>query len=113
MAVGFGLNDFSVTVWHFVLAIVIWTCGEMMMAPIMPTIVSDLAPIHLRGRYMGMFMMCHSAALMVGVPVGGVVLARLGSTYLWGGCFALALLGGLVYWAVRHDIDLVREESRE
>ena len=111
MAVGFGLNELADVVWHFAMIIVIWTCGEMMMAPIMPAIVSDLSPIHLRGRYMGVFTMCHSAALMIGVPIGGVVLARLGSTYIWAGCFALALLGGLLFWSVRRDIGLIREEA--
>lgn len=111
MAVGFGLNELADVVWHFAMIVVIWTCGEMMSAPIMPAIVSDLSPIRLRGRYMGVFTMCHSAALMIGVPIGGVVLARLGSTYIWAGCFALALLGGLLFWTVRHDIGLIREEA--
>ena len=42
----------------------------------------DLAPQALRGRYMGLIGMSFSSALAIGGPLGGMVLARLGSTCL-------------------------------
>ena len=111
VAVGFGLIGFAVTVWQFALTIMIWTTGELMQAPLMQAIVSDLAPTELRGRYMGVFSMCFSGAIMIGSPVGGLVLARLGGAYVWGGCFSVALLAALLYLSVHKPIRAKRVEQ--
>lgn len=82
---GFGLNAFATLPWHFAGAVVVWTLGEMMQFPFTSAVVTDLAPRALRGRYMGVFGMSFSAAVMVGSPLGGEVLAHLGSDALWFG----------------------------
>jgi len=90
LGVGFFLNAFARTPLEFAAVVVVWTLGEMMNAVFAPTIVSELAPVALRGRYMGLFSMCFSSAAMFGVPLGGVVLARGGGRALW---TAVLLLG--------------------
>ena len=91
MGAGFYLNVFARTPLQFAAVVVVWTLGEMMNAVFAPTIVSDLAPTALRGRYMGLFSMCFSSAAMFGAPLGGIVLARGGGKALW----TAVLLAGL------------------
>lgn len=83
MGAGFYLNVFAQTPLQFAAVVVVWTLGEMMNAVFAPTIVSDLAPAALRGRYMGLFSMCFSSAAMFGAPLGGIVLERGGGRALW------------------------------
>ena len=104
-AVGFGLMGLAGAPWHFALTVVIWTCGEMMNAPLMSAIVADLAPQHLRARYMGAFSMCFSAALIIGAPLGGYILERFGGTYLWGGSAVVGLAAACLYTLVRNRVN--------
>ncbi len=90
LGLGFYLNIFARTPWQFAAVVVVWTLGEMLNAVFAPTIVSDLAPPALRGRYMGVFTMSFSSAAMFGAPLGGLVLARGGGRALW---TAVLLLG--------------------
>jgi MFS family permease len=94
---GFFLNAFARTPLQFALVVVVWTMGEMMNAVFAPTIVSDLAPAALRGRYMGAFTMCFSSAAMFGAPLGGMVLARGGGLALWTTVLLLGL-GAALFW---------------
>ena len=103
-AIGFGLIGVVGGVWWFVGTVVVWTIGEMMAAPVAPTIVSDLAPTHLRARYMGVFTMSFSGANMIGAPLGGMVLARCGGAYVWACAFALALVAALLYLTIHRRI---------
>jgi MFS family permease len=95
--IGFGLKGLVDTALLFTLTVAIWTLGEIMLAPMMPSIVSDLAPVRLRARYMGVISMCHSGANTIGVPLGGLVLASVGAGWLWGGCFAIAMFAAMLY----------------
>ena len=79
IGMGFGLLAASPTIWIFAIAVIIWTLGELMQAPLTYAIVGDLAPPELRGRYMGIVAMSYSTPLMIGSPLGGFVLARNGS----------------------------------
>ncbi len=95
--VGFGALAF-VSSWSAIaLTIVIWTSAEMLCAPLMPTIVSDLAPVHLRARYMGVFTMCYASAHAIGAPLGGHVLDSWGATTLWTSAWWVCVLGGIIY----------------
>lgn len=112
-AVGFGLTALAVTRWQFIGTVVVWTIGEMMQSPYLSTIVSDLAPRHLRATYMGVLTMSFSSALMFGAPVGGEILTRLGSGALWTACLILGLVGAGLYHAIRRDIRAHRESTPE
>jgi MFS family permease len=96
---GFFLNAFARTPLQFAAVVVVWTLGEMMNAVFAPTIVSDLAPVALRGRYLGVFTMCYSSAAMFGAPLGGLVLARGGGRALWTAVLVLGL-GAAAFWVL-------------
>ncbi len=94
--IGFGLNGFAVTGYHFGGAVIVWTLGELMQAPFVQAVVSDLAPANMRARYMGVIAMCFSSAMMFGVPLGGYVLERFGGRTLWFAGGGVSLLSALI-----------------
>lgn len=101
VGVGFGLTAVSTTPTAIAATIVIWTLGELMNAPLVPSIVSDLAPADLRARYFGLLTMCFSGGNLIAAPIGGWVLVRFGPQWLWGGCVAVGLLSAALYSTVR------------
>ena len=104
MAVGFGLIGLAAAVWQFALTVVIWTLGEIMQAPLMSAIVTDLAPTELRGRYQGVASMCFASALMIGALLGGRVLTHLGGGYVWAFSSAMAMFAAILYFCVRNRL---------
>lgn len=103
-AIGFGATGLATLPLGFALTVVIWTLGEMMQAPLMPSIVSDLAPADYRARYMGVFSMCFASAQVIGAPIGGVVLTHYGGRTLWGACFALAMLSTMLFVVIMNRL---------
>ncbi|MFH1418191.1 MAG: MFS transporter [Planctomycetota bacterium] len=110
-AVGFGLTALAVNLSHFALTIVIWTLGEIMAAPYSHAIVSDLAPARLRARYMGVFTMSFSSAVMFAAPIGGAILASedLGGRYLWSGAGVVAMISAALFFSVRRHVTQKRD----
>ncbi|MCG8406105.1 MAG: MFS transporter [Phycisphaerales bacterium] len=102
--IGFGLIGYAATLYQFSLTIVVWTVGEMMQAPFTFAIVTDLAPSALRGRYMGVFTMCFSSALMFGAPLGGMILADLGPAYLWNGCLIVNIIAVSLFFLIHKPV---------
>jgi len=97
IVIGFGAYCLPAAVPLLVIATVFWTVGEMMQAPFKQTVVTNLAPLELRARYMGAFGMCFSVALTLGAPLGGYMLAEFGTRALWGGGACLAAVGVGLY----------------
>lgn len=100
-ALGVALQGLAAEPWQFAVAVGVWTLGEIIQAPLIAPIIADLAPAHLRGRYMGVFGMSFSGGNMVGVPLGGQVLQRLGGPVVWAGCAVLALVATAIYLSLR------------
>jgi MFS family permease len=91
-AIGFGLTALARTPHAYALSIVIWTLGEIVLSPVTPTVVADLAPSSLRGSYQGAFQLSWGAASLLSPALGALVLGRWGASALWGGCLALGLV---------------------
>ncbi|MEQ9411453.1 MAG: MFS transporter [Fuerstiella sp.] len=97
IAVGFGLTTIA-TAWPLLfLTVVIWTVGEVVQAAFKQSMVADLAPVEMRGRYMGVFALCHAIGLSAGVPLGGQILQHWGPQVLWPACAGLGLLAAGIY----------------
>lgn len=109
VAVGFGMYAFPHTLLLMIFSVIVWTTGEMMQAPFKQTVVTNLAPPELRGRYLGLLAMSYSLALTVGAPLGGEILDRFGSRTLWSLCFLVASAGVAGYFFTRQSI--VKQES--
>ena len=100
IALGFGLTTFAVTASMFLLTIIIWTLGEVVQAAFKQSLVADMAPEDMRGRYMGVFSLCHAAGIAFGAPIGGQVLDRWGPNILWPSCFFIVVVSALIYGLV-------------
>lgn len=96
MAVGFASTRLcGDRVWAYVLSLVVWTVGEIFQAGLFPSIVSDLAPGHLRGRYMGLFGLSFGVSAMLAPVLGTQMLAHGGETGLWLAAGNVMLLSGI------------------
>jgi MFS family permease len=94
LLVGIGITShmFGTVLWLHAICVVVWTAGELINMPVSTNVAARLAPDHLRGRYLGLFATSFSFATFIGPLVGGFVLDTWGSSGLWIGCAALALV---------------------
>jgi MFS family permease len=92
---GFALNAFARTAPAFAFAMTIFTLGEMVAMPVSSAYIADLAPAHMRGRYMGMFGLTWALALVAGPSLGMMAYAR-SPMLLWLGCGGLGLLAAFI-----------------
>jgi len=53
---------------------------------------------------MGALSMSFTCALMIGAPLGGASLQRLGANATWGGCLVIGVLAGLLTLMVRNEL---------
>jgi MFS family permease len=97
---GFGLFGFVSSVAGYAVGIAIWTLGEIAHLPTSNTVVADLAPTALRGRYQGVYSMAWGFASVAAPIVGGAVLDGPGSKTLWVGCGLLMVMVGGCHLAI-------------
>lgn len=97
IAIGFGLTTFAETGPLFLTTIIVWTMGEVIQAAFKQSLVADMAPADMRGRYMGVFSLCHAIGLTVGAPAGGRILDTWGPNVLWPLCFGIVMVAAGVY----------------
>ncbi len=102
--VGFALNAFATTTAAFAFAVVIWTLGELMAAPVGTAIIADISPIARRGLYQGIFGASFGAAYAVGPIIGGAVFQRYGPNALWGLCLVVGVLAAAAYQFVMRPL---------
>jgi MFS family permease len=95
LGAGFALIAFAHSVPALAACIVIFTFGEMIAMPMASAYVSNLAPPHLRGRYMGVFGLNWALSLIFGSALGLRLLAE-NSLALWLGCGVFGLVAALV-----------------
>ncbi|MEU4679593.1 MFS transporter [Micromonospora sp. NPDC023737] len=105
--VGFGLTAFAHAAWFYGLTVLIWTLGEMLNSPSNATLIAELSPAELRGRYQGVFSLSWQIAGAAAPIFGGLVREHAGNSALWVGC---AVLGGVM--AVAHLISGPARERR-
>ncbi|MCP3136026.1 MDR family MFS transporter [Pyxidicoccus xibeiensis] len=98
--VGFGLHALSASMGLAMLAVVVWTLGEIAQAPVAPTVVADLAPTELRGTYQGAYNMLWGLAACAAPALGGQMLGRFGATALWLVCLAVGVVAAVWHLAI-------------
>jgi MFS family permease len=95
VGIGFALNAFAHAVPSLVIAMAVVTFGEMLTIPVSAAYVADLAPAHMRGRYMGAFGLTWALGLTVG-PSLGMMLFHHSAALLWLSCGALGLVAATI-----------------
>jgi MFS family permease len=88
---GYGINAIGSGLGVYALGTTLWTVGEVVGFPVASTVVADLAPPALRGRYQGAFSMGWGVALVLSPLGAGEAMQRLGARMLWLLCLAVAL----------------------
>ena len=91
VGVGYGGYALCREGWHYALATVVWTLGEVAYLPIASALVAELAPAQLRGRYQGAYSLAWGVASCLAPALGPAVLEALGARPLWVGCLLVAL----------------------
>lgn len=95
IGLGFAFNAFAHSTWALACAMIIFTFGEMCSMPTSSAYVADLAPGHLRGRYMGVMGFTWSLALICG-PGFGMTLLKFNPTILWLTCGLLGMVAASI-----------------
>ncbi|MFC8918080.1 MDR family MFS transporter [Streptomyces sp. NPDC057116] len=80
-------------------AVAVWSLGEVLVFAVTASIVADLAPAHLRGRYNGLLGMAWGTGFLV-APVVGTRLLVVGAPVLWLSCAALCVLAAAAQLAL-------------
>ncbi|MGH3655957.1 MAG: MDR family MFS transporter [Micromonosporaceae bacterium] len=100
IGVGFGTVAVADQIWVYAVSVAIWTVGEMLMSPSNSSLIADLAPAALRGRYNGVFSLGFSVASFAAPVLAGLTMQYSGEATLWIGCLVLGLVAaGLQYVA--------------
>lgn len=90
--VGFTMCGIFETYIMYIIAMVIITIGEMIYAPKEQTIVANIAPEHMRGRYMAIRNFSWILPISIGPLGAGLILDNLDPRYVW---FAAGISGTL------------------
>lgn len=103
-AIGFGATELARAPVGLALTVVVWTFGEMLMAPFNGPIVTDMAGPDMRARYFGVFGLSFSVALTVSTPLGGWVLQRFGGVVLTRGCLVVGMIAVAILFRLRRHL---------
>jgi MFS family permease len=90
-AIGVGSVVLGVSFWGVWTSMVIITIGELIIAPTGSTFVANIAPEHMRGRYMSIYSLSWSMSIGLGPIFGGMLNDNLGPPYIWVGGFFIGL----------------------
>lgn len=91
-AIGFAMYGFVSVYILFMLAMVIITIGEMIVAPVGQALVAKFAPEEMRGRYMAVFGYSWGISFAIGPYLAGQVLDNFDPRFLW---YASGIIGAL------------------
>jgi MFS family permease len=113
---GAGVAGAAVAPWPLTLAcVVLLSVGTALLIPIASTVVSELAPQRLRGRYMGAWTLVFMGGYALGPLAGGRLLDVLGGRTAFTLCAATCALGAALFQALRssHAFASLGAASRE
>lgn len=99
-ALGFAMYGFVSLYSLFVLAMVIITIGEMIVAPMGQALVAKFAPEEMRGRYMAVFGISWGIPFAIGPYLAGLVLDNYDPRWLWYIAGVIGLLAALGFLAL-------------
>jgi MFS family permease len=105
LALGAGIGAAAFVPWPATLAcIAAIAVGIVLLIPIGSTVVSRLAPVHLRGRYMGVWTLVYIGGYAMGPLLGGWALDRLGGRVSFALTAAVCALGALLFPLLRRRV---------
>jgi MFS family permease len=108
-AVGYALYGVAASYVWFVLAMVLVTGGEMLVAPTSQAFAASIAPEEMRGRYMGLFGLSWTLASIIGPPAAGLILDSADPEWLWYACGVIGLLAALAFLVLQRQLRVIRQ----
>ena len=97
----YGLSNYMVGLAQnfngFLAAMLVMTCGELLLMPTSSTYTANLAPAEKRGRYMSFYGLSWPAASGIAPLAGGLLNDQFGPGALWLGGLAVGLAAALIY----------------
>lgn len=111
-AIGFALYGFVSAYILFLLAMVIITVGEMIVAPVGQALVAKFAPEAMRGRYMAVFGYSWGISFAIGPYLAGVVLDNFDPRFLW---YAAGIIGSLAvmgFLGLHHRVEAEEDSTQ-
>jgi MFS family permease len=109
IGLGFGLNAWCHSIPTLMIAMTIFTLGEMISSPTTNAVVAKIAPERLRGRYMGMLGLAWNSAGVLG-PQFGFRLFGLDSRFVWFGCALLGVIAAATIFRFGKSTMLAEEK---
>ncbi len=97
-AIGVGSIAFGTGFWSLILSVIIMTTGELIVTPTSTAVTANLAPPHLRGRYMSMYVLIWPISSGIGPPLAGLLYDNIAPQAMWIGGFTTALLGAIGFF---------------
>lgn len=92
-ALGVGSVALARDFWGFWSSMVVMTVGELILMPTSSSYVANMAPAHMRGRYMGIYGLTWNMAAAIGPVMGGFLNDALAPSATWYGGMVVGLIG--------------------
>ena len=102
IGLGSTLNAFAHSVPALAVCMGIFTLGEMVAMPVCVAYIADLAPPHMRGRYMGSYTLTWALGLVF-APGLGMRLFAVSPAGLWVTCGALGVIAAAIVYSARAE----------
>ncbi|SMB96087.1 MFS transporter [Deinococcus hopiensis] len=113
LGAGFLIHAFAHTFALHVLAVCIWSLGEIVSYSIGKSITAELACPELRATYIGLVGSMSGLATLLAPLLGGFLLARYGNAPLWLTVAGLAFAAALVFWRLEGALEQRRGENEQ
>jgi MFS family permease len=97
--------------WMFLVAMIIMTIGELIWAPTSIAFVAKVAPIDMRGRYMGVYGMVIGVSWGVGPILSGYFYDNISPVSIWHLSLAQATLGTVAFVLIGRMVRAARQPS--
>jgi MFS family permease len=101
VAVGLGGTAFAQPGWELYALVCVLSLGELLLGPVAASIVSDLAPEAIRGRYNGAWTVVWNGGASLGPAFGGWAMQTLGGRQTFGIVFFVGLAGAVLFLLLR------------
>lgn len=88
----------------FLLSMIILTLGELLLMPTANALVANIAPAHMRARYIGIFSQSFRIGAGIGPVMGGLLSDRLAPTATWYGGMVVCLIAAGGFWLARREV---------
>jgi MFS family permease len=111
-AIGFAMYGFVSTYILFLLAMVIITVGEMIVAPVGQALVAKFAPEEMRGRYMAVFGYSWGISFMIGPYLAGIVLDNFDPRFLWYAAGIIGTLSVMGFLGLHRRVEINEDSSQ-